>query len=395
MFRNNIQHVDVCYTLINVEANPLYLDAAATTPVMPEVAEFALRLMVEEFGNAGSRTHQFGSRAKEVVEHARMQFAKALNVRQSELIFTSGATESNNIAIMGLEDYATRTGRRHIITTAIEHKAVLEPIERLASRGFEVDILSVDAAGRVCLTELARLVRTDTLLVSVMAANNETGVIQPITEISELLPSTVFFHVDAAQAFGKRTNLLHDERIDMISISAHKFGGPKGVGVLFVRGLDQKKIPLTAISFGGDQERGLRPGTLPVHLIGAAGFASEIWHEFASERVAKLVDFRHQLKTALEPLGPVYNGDQENCLPNIVNLSIPGIDSEAFMLVVKDLIAFSNGSACTSHRYEPSHVLEAMGLDSALKGSAVRMSWTPETHTPNWSEVVLRLKQMI
>jgi cysteine desulfurase len=381
--------------MTTVESNPVYLDAAATTPVMAEVAEFAMQLMVEEFGNAGSRTHQYGSRAKAIVEQSRIQFATALQVKPSEIIFTSGATESNNMAILGLENFGNSSGRNHIITTAIEHKAVLEPVERLAQRGFEVDIVGVDRQGRVNVEQLRGLVREDTLLVSVMAANNETGVIQPLNEIALCLPREVFFHVDGAQAFCKRTDILHNDRIDLISLSAHKFGAPKGVGALFARGVDEKRIPLTALTLGGGQERGLRPGTQPVHLIGAAGLAVEMWDKNKDKKNENLLTFKSRLKLALEPLNPVYNGDQDNCLPNIVNLSLPTVDSEALMLVVKDLISISNGSACTSHRYEPSHVLDAMGLDPDTKSSAVRLSWTPETPIPAWHEVVDRLSTLI
>ena len=374
---------------------PIYLDAAATTPVIPEVASYALHLMVEEFGNAGSRTHQFGSNAKSAVELSRVQIASPINADPGDVIFTSGATESNNIAILGLEDFAKKTGRRHVITSSIEHKAVLEPIERLRARGFEVDYLKVNEGGRVLVDDLNSLIREDTLLVSVMAANNETGVIQPISELMNLLPEETFFHVDAAQGFAKINHVLAHSRIDMISISAHKFGGPKGVGALVVRGMNEKRVPLSAVQFGGGQEKGLRPGTLPVHLIGAAGLASRIWKDTFDERNSQLMEYRKYLKEAFAILNPVYVGDQESCLPNILSLAIPSVDSEAFMLVVKDLISISNGSACTSHRYEPSHVLEAMNLEQVIKSGAVRISWTPESVQPDWSEVVGRLELLV
>jgi cysteine desulfurase len=179
-----------------------------------------------------------------------------------------------------------------------------------------------------------------------------------------------------------------------MSLSGHKFGAPKGIGALRIKGFSDDKVPLAPLTFGGGQEQGLRPGTLPVHLIGSIGLAAEIWHQTASQRTIKTIEFRKTLMSALAPLEPIYIGDQDNCLSNIVNLSIPGIDSEAFMLVVKDLISVSNGSACTSHRYEPSHVLNAMGLEECLKSSSVRMSWTPESVTPNWAEIRTRLASM-
>jgi len=371
---------------------PIYLDAAATTPVMPEVAAYAMHLMVEEFGNAGSRTHLFGSNAKAVVENARTQIADPVGAKPSDVIFTSGATESNNIAILGLEEFALTSGRRHIITTPIEHKAVLEPIEKLRSKGFEIDFLEVGKDGRVVTESLSRQMRRDTLMVSVMAANNETGVIQPIDELSQEIPPGVIFHVDAAQAYAKVNDLISNPRIDTMSISGHKFGAPKGIGALVVRGLSEKRIPLSPISFGGGQEKGLRPGTVPVHLIGSVGLASQIWRDTIGERSSKLLLIRTNLQKAFAPLKPIYIGDQRNCLPNILNLSFRSVDSEALILVLKDLISISNGSACTSHRYEPSHVLSAMDLDQDVKSGAVRISWTPETIEPNWDEIVSRLK---
>ena len=366
----------------------IYLDCNATTPIIPEVRDLVIHYLTEEFGNAGSRTHEFGQRAQQAVEKARKQIAEVVQVDSTEVIFTSGATESNNIVVLGLEKHANETNKKHIISTAIEHKAVIEPLQFLEKKGFEVEFVKPDSAGRISAEKIKLLLRDETLLVSVMHVNNETGVIQPVSEIASILADhDAFFHVDAAQGFGKDIPTLQNSRIDSIAISGHKIYAPKGVGALITRRRGYKRMPLQPLMFGGGQERGLRPGTLPVHLVAGLGLAAELAFENYKKRNQICQTFRQNLLEFLLPLNPVINGDLEYSLPNTINLSFVGIDSEALMLALKDDIAISNGSACTSHTYQPSHVLEAMNLNNSLIESAIRISWCHMSETPDWNTV--------
>lgn len=372
----------------------LYLDFNATTPVHPDVAELVRKLMLEEFGNAGSRTHEYGVAAKRAVEHARAQVAAVVNVDKTEVIFTSGATESNNIAILGLRDFAEKTGKKHIITTRIEHKAVIEPIEYLQTQGFEVTYLNVGYDGVVDIAQLSQSLRDDTLLVSVMHVNNETGAIQPISEICKLLAGhDAFFHVDAAQSFGKLSNDLANSRIDFVSASGHKLYAPKGIGALILRRRGFIKPPLQPIMFGGGQEKGLRPGTLATPLIAGFGLACEIalkntelWLKHVSSVKADLIE-------KLMPLGIEING--ANTSPYVINFSVPGVNSEAAMVKLKGIVAVSNGSACTSHSYTPSHVLVAMGLPPERIAGAIRMSFGFNTKDIPASAVINAFKDLM
>ena len=379
------------------EANhlPVYLDCNATTPLEPEVQSEMLRFFEEEFGNAGSRTHEFGARAKQAVQRARDQIAALVGAQREEVVFTSGATESNNLALLGLAAFGVQSNRRHIISTQIEHKAVLEPLEELERRGFEVELLAPNSGGWIGAERIQAALRPDTLLVSVMHANNETGVIQPIEEIATLLGKhAAYFHVDAAQTFGKLIEPLRNPRIDLISVSAHKIYGPKGVGALITRRRGFDRPPLKPIAFGGGQERGLRPGTLPVPLIVALGLAAELAMKNHALRAKQCQEFRRQLEAALLPLGPKLHGDPERTLPHVVNLSFVGLDSEAVMVALKGDVAISNGSACTSASYKPSHVLKAMSLpDDEIMG-ALRISWCHLTRAVDWTVVAERITMM-
>jgi cysteine desulfurase len=351
-----------------------YLDMNATTPVLPEVAELVFKMMVEEYGNAGSRTHEFGVNAKKAVEVARQQVANVVGADKSEVIFTSGATESNNIAILGLREFAEQENKKHIITTRIEHKAVLEPIEHLEKNGFEVSYLEVDESGVVDAQNLEKLLRKDTLLVSIMHVNNETGSIQPVTEICNALQfHDAYLHIDAAQSFGKLSDELKNDRIDLISASGHKVYAPKGIGALIIRKRGFLRAPLKPIMFGGGQEKSLRPGTLAVPLIAGFGLACQIaaknkqaWQEHSQ-------GLKDALINQLNKLNAVYNG--ENTSPFVLNFSVPGVNSEAAMVMFKGIAAVSNGSACTSSSYTPSHVLTSRGLSSDRIQGAIRMSW--------------------
>ncbi|MEH6621157.1 MAG: cysteine desulfurase DndA [Dietzia maris] len=377
-------------------ARPLYLDYNATAPVEPRVAKEVMAFLTHEFGNAGSRTHDYGQSAKERVNRARDEVARVVAAKPDEVIFTSGATESDNLAILGLASHAEKTGNRHIISTQIEHKAVLEPLGILADRGFDVTLLAPEDGGWVSADAVAEALRPDTVMVSVMAVNNETGVIQPIDAIAEALRDhPAIFHVDAAQAFGKLLSPLTDPRIDLLSVSGHKIGGPKGIGALVTRRRGFKRIPLTPLMYGGGQERGLRPGTLSVPLIAGLGTASAIALEEAEDRLSTAERLRDSLIEALEPLGAVTNGDLDRTIATTLNFSISGVDSEAAILALKDIVSVSNGSACTSRSYEPSHVLSAAGLTADRVAGAVRMSWGPGVTELPVDHIAERLKRLI
>ena len=368
-------------------SNPPYFDYAATSPVLPEVAEIVLHHLTEEFGNAGSRTHALGTRAKKAVEDARAFVAQVVDANPIEVLFTSGATESNNLAILGLAQEGVASGRKHIVTTEIEHKAVLEPIEELRKRGFEVDVVGCNPTGRVAPESILELIRPDTLLVSVMHVNNETGIKQPIADIAEQLGNDVYLHVDGAQGFGKDLETLQNKRIDLISISGHKIYGPKGVGALVARRRGINPIPLTPLMFGGGQELGLRPGTLAVPLIAGLGIAAKLAISEYTERLNTVSRIENQVIEMIEKCGGVVNGDRRFGLPYIVSASITGLDSEAFMVAAKDTIALSNGAACASSTYTTSHVLEAMGLPEDRLRYTVRLSWSHLSGPPPTDEL--------
>jgi cysteine desulfurase len=372
-----------------------YLDCNATTPVESEVLDTMLRYLTDEYGNAGSRTHEFGVRAKQAVERAREQVAAVVAARRDDVIFTSGATESNNIVLLGLANSIEGATRRHIVSTAIEHKAVLEPLEQLAKQGFEVTLIHPDESGRVDAQAVLDAVRPDTLLVSVMHANNETGVVQPIEAIAAGLPDAAWLHVDAAQTFGKLIAPLQNPRIDLMSASAHKIFGPKGIGALICRRRDGRRAPLSPLMFGGGQERGVRPGTQAVHLIAGFGVAAQMAVRDHEQRQAAGLRFRDGVLTAMAQLGGRINGDQDHCLPHVLNVSLPGLNSEAAMVTLKGVLALSNGSACTSTSYEPSHVLVAMGFERDRIESALRLSWCHLTPEVDWPQVCECLRRMM
>jgi cysteine desulfurase len=376
--------------------DPVYLDCNATTPLEPAVREILLHYLTEEFGNEGSRTHEFGARAKQAVQKSRDQVAAVVTCQRDEVIFTSGATESNNLALLGLADYGEKQGRKHLISTRIEHKAVLEPMEELQRRGFEITLVGCDCEGRVNAGEIAASLRPDTLLVSLMQANNETGVRQPVDEVAQFLSGhEAFFHVDAAQGFGKDIKPLRNSRIDLISVSGHKLYAPKGIGALVSRRRGYDRVPLSPLMFGGGQERGIRPGTLPVAHIAALGHAAEIALKDHEKRRLQCAKMRKDALAALLPLKPRLNGSEQWGMEHVLNLSFPGLDSEALMVGLKDMIAISNGSACTSHSYKPSHVLEAMQMTPDQINAAVRLSWCHLTPEVDWQGLADRIRMMM
>lgn len=359
----------------------VYFDFAATTRVDERVASVVLHYMREEFGNSGSRTHSYGINARNALEEARAHVAEVVGADLDEVIFTSGATESDNLAILGLKSFAEDSGRRHIITTAVEHKAVLEPIEHLESLGFSVTRVPVNQSGLIDPAQLSAALRSDTLLVSVMHVNNETGVIQPLNDIAQILNNHhAFFHVDAAQGFGKEFTLLTNKRIDLISISGHKIYAPKGIGSLVMRKRkDRDRPPLNPLMFGGGQERGVRPGTVPVALAAGLGEAARIALAEQEVRTKKAKGIEQEITKFVLDAGGTINGDRSHAIPHIVNASFKGLDSEAFIVATKNHIAVSNGAACSSHSYERSHVLEAMNLEPWRVGGAIRFSFSHES----------------
>lgn len=375
--------------------NPIYLDCNATTPLEPEVRDIVFRFLEHEFGNAGSRTHSFGARAKAAVQEARESVAQVAGSAREEVVFTSGATESNNIALLGLRAFGEKTGRKHIVSTSIEHKAVLEPLALLAASGFEVSLVDPGSNGVVEIDAITAALRPDTLCVSVMHVNNETGMVQPVAGIAAALADhDAYFHVDGAQGFGKRIADLRHPRIDLLSASAHKLYGPKGVGALITRRRRFERPPLVPIMVGGGQERGLRPGTLPVALIAGFGKAAELALANHARREEACRQIQETAVAALASVGGVRNGDPKKCLASTLNISFPGLDSEALMVVLKDLVAISNGSACTSSSYTESHVLKAMKLDPAVIRGALRLSWSHLTPPPNWGSIASRIDSM-
>jgi cysteine desulfurase len=365
---------------------PLYLDCAATTPLDPRVRAELLRLL-DEVGNAGSRTHASGRRARAVVERARDRVAAVVAASRGDVVFTSGATESNNLALMGLARTSTR--RRHIVSTAIEHAAVLEPLAALEREGFTVTRIAPGPDGVVDAGAVLEAVRPDTLLVSVMHVNNETGAIQPIESIANgLADDDVYVHVDAAQSFGRLLEPLRHARLDLVSASAHKIGGPQGVGALITRRRRGVRPALQPLAVGGGQERDLRPGTVPVALVGAFGLAAELAAAEAPDRLQRCHAFRDALLAGLAPLAPAVNGALHRSAPYIVNLSLPGIEAEAALDAWEPFVAISTGAACSSHRYTCSHVLSAMGLGGWRAANALRFSWTADSERPDWSALV-------
>jgi len=356
---------------------PAYLDYNASTPIDERVLERMIEVYRHLFGNADSRTHVFGTAAKEIVAQSRTEIAEILSIDKSDLIFTSGSTESNNIAVMGLYRHAIDTGRNHFITTSIEHKAVLEPMKQLTKLGCIVDFIDPDESGRVNAENVLSKVTDKTLLVSVMHVNSETGIIQPVDDIGEELShKNTYFHIDATQSFGKMNAEIRKLKYDMLSFTGHKFGAPQGIGGFVLRrGSDYKRPPTTPLFFGGQQERGIRPGTTPVALIAGLAKAASICEEEHVILAQKSTDVKSSFMSAIIGLKYEINGDPKYCIPSTINISFTGVDAEGVFVALKDDYAFSNGSACTSGSFAPSYVLTAMGLDEARIASALRLSW--------------------
>ncbi|EOW9268333.1 TPA: IscS subfamily cysteine desulfurase [Vibrio cholerae] len=354
---------------------PIYLDYSATCPVDPRVAEKMVQYMTMDgtFGNPASRSHRYGWQAEEAVDTAREQIAALLNADPREIVFTSGATESDNLAIKGVAHFYNKQGK-HIITSKTEHKAVLDTMRQLEREGFEVTYLDPESNGLIDLAKLEVAMCDDTILVSIMHVNNEIGVVQDIAAIGELCRSRkVVFHVDAAQSAGKVAMDVQEMKVDLISLSAHKAYGPKGIGALYVR--RKPRIRLEAQMHGGGHERGFRSGTLPTHQIVGMGEAFRIAKEELQQDYDHALKLRNRLLDGIKDMEAVtINGDLDQRVPHNLNVSFAFVEGESLLMALKDL-AVSSGSACTSASLEPSYVLRALGLNDELAHSSIRFSF--------------------
>ena len=351
---------------------PIYLDYSATTPVDPRVADKMIPYLAEHFGNPASRSHSFGWTAEAAVEEAREEVAKLVNADPKEIVWTSGATESNNLALKGAANFYSGKGK-HLITVKTEHKAVLDTCRELERQGFDVTYLDVRDNGLVSLDAFKAALRPDTIVASVMFVNNEIGVIQPIAEIGEICREKgIIFHVDAAQATGKVEIDLSKLKVDLMSFSAHKTCGPKGIGALYIR--RKPRVRLEAQMHGGGHERGFRSGTLATHQIVGMGEAFRIAREEMHEENKRIGALRDRLLKGLSDIDQVFiNGDMEHRVPHNLNISFAYIEGESMLMAIKDL-AVSSGSACTSASLEPSYVLRALGRDDELAHSSIRFT---------------------
>ncbi len=351
---------------------PIYMDYSATTPVDPRVADKMIPYLREQFGNPASRSHMYGWTAEAAVEEARGHVAAIVNADPREIIWTSGATESNNLALKGAANFYKTKGK-HIITVKTEHKSVLDTVRELERQGFEATYLEPQDNGLITVEQLQAAMRPDTIIVSVMLVNNEIGVIQPIAEIGELCRGKgVIFHCDAAQAVGKVHIDLEKTKVDLMTFTAHKVYGPKGVGALYVR--RKPRVRLEAQMHGGGHERGLRSGTLPTHQIVGMGEAFRIAKEEMDAELVRIKALRDRLAKGLMEIEEVYvNGDMEHRVPHNLNVSFNYVEGESLIMAIKD-IAVSSGSACTSASLEPSYVLRALGRSDELAHSSIRFT---------------------
>ena len=380
---------------------PIYMDYHATTPVDPRVVETMLPYFTEDFGNAASRNHPFGWKAEKAVDRARKQVADLVSAKPREVIFTSGATESNNLAIKGVAEMYREKGN-HIITCVTEHKAVIDTCKWLEKQGSRVTYLPVQKDGRISLDDLRAAITNDTILITIMTANNEIGVLQPIEEIGTIAKEHgIIFHTDAVQAVGKVPFNVNEMKVDLVSLSAHKMYGPKGVGALYVRRRNPRVLLSEQIN-GGGHERGMRSGTLNVPGIIGLGAAAELCHEEMDADTARLSGLRDRLSKSLhQKLDEIYvNGSMEHRLPHSLNISFAYVEGESLLMGIND-VAVSSGSACTSASLEPSYVLKALGAGDDLAHSSIRFGlgrWTTEEEVDyvvdKLTSVVRRLREM-
>ncbi len=359
-------------TLVHDATHPVYMDYSATTPVDPRVAEKMMLYLCEKFGNPASNSHMYGWEAEKAVEEARSHVATLINADAREIVWVSGATEANNLAIKGAAQFYRKKGQ-HIITVKTEHKSVLDTFRELEREGFNATYLDPMENGLITVDQVEKAIRPDTILVSVMMVNNEIGVIQPIDAIANLCRTKgIIFHCDAAQAAGKMPIDLQKTKVDLMTLTAHKICGPKGIGALFVR--RRPRVRLEAQIHGGGHERGMRSGTLPTHQIVGMGEAYRIAHEEMAEEVARIKILSQRLADGLSQIeAVVFNGDREHRIPHNLNVSFNYVEGESLMMAMKGL-AVSSGSACTSASLEPSYVLRALGRSDELAHSSIRFT---------------------
>lgn len=376
-------------------SSPIYFDYAATTPVDPKVAEKMMHYLTKDgvYGNPASRSHFFGWQAEEAIEQARSQVAELINADPREIVWTSGATESDNLALKGAAHFYQNKGK-HIITSKIEHKAVLDACRHLETEGFEVTYLEPDKQGMFSLDKINAAMREDTILMSFMHVNNEIGVINDITAIGRLARDKgIIFHVDAAQSAGKIPIDLKTMPVDLMSFSAHKIYGPKGMGALYVR--RKPRIRLESQMHGGGHERGMRSGTLATHQIVGMGEAFAIAQEVMASEIVRIEKLRDRLWNGIKDMEAVYvNGDWAHHLPGILNISFNYVEGESLLMALKN-IAVSSGSACTSASLEPSYVLRALGMSDELAHSSIRFSIGRFTTEQDIDEVIARVRHAV
>lgn len=376
----------------------LYLDYNASSPINETVLIKMIDCYKKFSGNAHSRTHSYGDQARQQIEVNREKIASLLMVSKDEVIFTSGATESNNLVLLGLADEAHKRGKDHIIVSAIEHKAVLEGAFHLGKMGFNIDYLKPHQNGIVTLEDLQDLITEKTFLVSVMHVNNETGCIQPLDEIGSFLKDhEILFHTDATQSAGKLVEELQNAKYDYLSLSAHKMAGPQGIGALIIKKDGLHSPPSPHLLYGGEQEKGIRPGTLPTALIVGFGTAAEIAQRDYKNKNSENAKLKKMVLQTIESSGVNFciNGDLNNSVDNTINISFLGVSSEALLISIREQLAISNGSACTSRNYSNSHVLQAMELDDDIIESAVRISWDSEIKMTEMQDSILKLTSAV
>ena len=376
----------------------IYLDYNASTPIDSRVIDSMVNSYKNFYGNADSRTHYFGEHARLEIEDARNKISKLLNIKSTEIIFTSGATEANNLAILGLRKYGLKNNKKHIITSSIEHKAILQSMKSLEEFGFEIDFVNPDENGVVSISKIISLLKPNTLLVSLMHCNNETGVIQPVKELGDFLQNKdVFFHIDATQSCGKLVEEIQNLNYDMMSISAHKMYGPQGIGALILKKKRYQYPPIESIMFGGNQEHGFRPGTLPTALIVGFGKAAEIALQDYKKINKHNFKIKNEIIKLLDESGIKYcvNGNINQSINNTINVSFIGVQSEALMISVRQCCSISNGSACNSSSYDLSHVLKSMNLSQERIESAVRISWGKEIDMDDFKVEFKRLLNIV
>jgi cysteine desulfurase len=374
---------------------PIYLDYASTTPVDPAVADRMVEFLTPSghFGNPASRSHMFGWQAEAAVEDARVEVANLIGADPREIVWTSGATEANNLAIKGCAQFNTRKGK-HIITSKIEHKAVLDTCRQLEREGFEITYLNPDENGLIQPQAVADALRDDTTVVSIMHVNNELGTLNDIAAIGKLCrENKVFFHVDAAQSAGKTPIDVEAMQVDMMSFSAHKIYGPKGIGALYVR--RKPRVRIEAQMHGGGHERGMRSGTLPTHQIVGMGAAFKLGAELLADESARIAALRKRLWDGVSDMQEVYlNGSEQQHVPGIINISFAYVEGESLIMALRDL-AVSSGSACTSASLEPSYVLRALGLNDEMAHSSIRFSIGRYTSEQDVDDAIAKVRHAV